>query len=68
MLKDKKGKLYRAVAPGNNHHIEILEYTDKRRKSKRGGKVVTMFEAVQRSQRKEPVIQRNHGHASSVIV
>jgi len=61
MLKDKSGKPYRAVAPGNNHHIEIFEYTDKKGNTKRDGKVVTMFEAVRRSQNNEPVVKRDHG-------
>ena len=60
LVKDKSGKPYRAVAPGNNHHIEIFEYKDKKGQTKRGGKVVTMFEAVQRSQRGEPVVYRDY--------
>jgi len=67
LLKDKSGKPYRAVAPGNNHHIEIFEYKDKKGQTKRDGKVVTMFEAVQRSQRGEPVVQRRHGEGKEFV-
>ena len=67
MLKDKSGQPYRAVAPGSNHHIEIFEYTDKKGNTKRDGKVVTMFEAVHRSQDGSPVVQRNHGHGVKFI-
>jgi len=66
-LNNKSGEPYRAVATGNNHHIEIFEYTDKKGKVKRGGKVITMLEAVQRSQRGEPVVQRDHGQGKKFI-
>jgi CRISPR-associated endonuclease Csn1 len=67
LLKDKSGKPYRAVAPGNNHHIEIFEYKDKKRQTKRDGKVVTMFEAVQRSQRDEPVLCRDYKDGKTFV-
>jgi len=60
LMEDSSGKVYRYVEPGKNHHIEIFEYKDKKGKIKRDGKVVTMFEAVQRSQHGEPVVQKNH--------
>jgi CRISPR-associated endonuclease Csn1 len=59
MIKDASGKPYRAVAPGNNHHIEIFEYKDKKGNNKRDGIVVSMFEAVQRSRAGKPVVCRN---------
>lgn len=60
-LKDTSGNVYRVVEPGSNHHVEIFEYADKRGRLKRDGKVVSMFEAVQRSQKGEPVVQTDHG-------
>ena len=66
-LSDKGGKIYCAVDPGNNHHIEIFEYVDKKGKTKRDGKVITMLEAVQRSQRSEPVVQRDYGQGKKFI-
>ena len=60
-IKDESDNVYRYVAPGSNHHIEIFEYKDSKGRTKRDGVVVTMFEAVQRSQRGEPVIKRDHG-------
>jgi len=59
-LRDKTGRPYRAVKPGSNHHIEIFEYVDKKGKTRRDGRVVTTFEAVQRSLRGEPVIRRDY--------
>jgi len=61
ILKDDRGRPYRAVEPGKNHHIEILEYKDEKGRTRRDGVVVTMFEAVRRSRAGEPVIQRDHG-------
>lgn len=66
-IKDKDGKPYRAVASGNNHHIEIFEYTDKKGTVKRDGKVISMYEAVQRSRNKKPVICRDYGDGKQFI-
>jgi CRISPR-associated endonuclease Csn1 len=52
----------RHVAPGNNHHIEIVAILDKDGKETRWeGTIVTMFEAYQRKRRKEQIVNRNHG-------
>ncbi len=59
MLKNRRGEKYRGVQEGSNHHIVIYEYEDKRGRIKRGGHVVSMFEAAQRARRGEPIIQRN---------
>ena len=61
IFNDNEGNSYRAVKPGSNHHIEIFEYTKGKKKGKRDGEVVTMFEAVRRKCSDEPVIKRNHG-------
>jgi len=66
-MKDRSGHIYRYVEPGSNHHIEIFEYIDKKGKAKRDGKVVTMFEAVQRSQKGESVVQKEHGPGNKFI-
>jgi CRISPR-associated endonuclease Csn1 len=58
-LKKIRGKIW--VEPGSNHHIEIYEYTDGKKKGKRDGEVVTMFEAVRRKKDGEPVVNREHG-------
>ena len=58
LLKNRQGKTYRAMQEGSNHHIVIYEYEDKKGRSKRGGHVVSMFEAAQRARRGEPIIQR----------
>jgi len=66
-IRDKQGKIYRYVKPGSNHHIEIFEYTNKKGKVKRDGKVITMFDAIQRSQRGEPVVKRDYGDGGQFI-
>jgi CRISPR-associated endonuclease Csn1 len=58
-LKDRAGKVYRFVEPGSNHHIEIFEYKDNKGRIKRDGEVVTMFEAVRRSQAGDLVVRRD---------
>jgi len=58
LLKNDSGRVYRGVAPGSNHHIEIYEYEDEKGRIKRDGDVVSMFEAVQRSRGGEPVVNR----------
>lgn len=50
---------YRAVDPGNNHHIVIFEYTDGPKKGRWDGDVVTLFEAAQRLKDEKPVIRRD---------
>ena len=67
LLNDKSGKPYRAVAPGSNHHIEIFEYTEGKKKGKRDGEVVTMFEAVRRKCSGESVIKKDHGSDKKFI-
>jgi len=66
-LNDREGRPYRAVAPGNNHHIEIFEYTDKRGNIKREGKVITMFEAVQRSQQGKPIVKKDYSDGKRFV-
>lgn len=66
-LKDKSGKAYRAVKAGSNHHIEIVEYTDGKKKGKRDSVIVTMFEAVRQKCNGEPVVKREHGQGIRFI-
>jgi CRISPR-associated endonuclease Csn1 len=66
-IKDNSGQPYRYVEPGSNHHIEIFEYADKKNQVKRDGKVITMFESVQRSRRGEPVIKKDYGDGKKFI-
>jgi len=66
-MKDLSGQVYRYVEPGSNHHIEIFEYTDAKGKVKRDGEVITMFDAVQKSQTREPVVNRYFGHNKKFI-
>ncbi len=57
MLKNKQNKAYRGVQDGSNHHMVIYEYEDKRGRTKRGGKVVSMFDASQRAKNGERIVQ-----------
>jgi len=66
-MKDRSGQPYRYVEPGSNHHIEIFEFTNPEKKEQRDSKVVTMFDAVQRSVGGQPVVQKNHGEDTRFI-
>jgi CRISPR-associated endonuclease Csn1 len=66
-MKDKFGRVYRVVEPGNNHHIEIFEYTDKKGETKRDSRVITMFDAVQRSRQGKPVVCKDYGDGRKFI-
>lgn len=48
----------RFVSPGNNHHIEIFEQTDKKGKVKWVGRVVSLYECYRRQAKGLPVIER----------
>ncbi len=47
------------VEPGNNHHVVLYRYKDSKGHLKQDGEICTLFEAVRRLTRGEPVIQRN---------
>lgn len=66
-LNDKSGKPYRAVAPGSNHHVEIVEVRDKKGKTKCEGNMVTLFEAIRRNRMGELVIQKDHGDGKRFV-
>ncbi|HLA85148.1 MAG TPA: type II CRISPR RNA-guided endonuclease Cas9 [Thermoguttaceae bacterium] len=52
----------RYVAPGSNHHMEIVAVLDKNGKEKTWeGRIVSAFDANQRFRDGLPIIQRNHG-------
>jgi len=57
-----KGSARRYVAPGANHHMEIVAVLDEAGREKRWeGKVVGRFDAVARKCNGEPVVRRDHG-------
>ncbi len=66
-INDDNGIPYRAVAPGSNHHIEIIEVQDKKGKIKYEGNVVTLFEAARRNRSGEPVIRKDHGEGKRFV-
>jgi len=52
----------RHVKLGENHHIELFEVLDNKGKVKKwSGKVVSLYEAMQRKQQNLPIVNRNHG-------
>lgn len=55
------GARQRWVKLGSNHHIEILETTDRRGHAHWDGVVVSTYEAMRRLRAGEPVVQRDHG-------
>lgn len=66
-IKDQTGKPYRYVASGNNHHIEIFEFCDLSGGTKRKGRVISLYEAVQRSRNGEPIIRKEYGDQGKFI-
>lgn len=59
-FKNDDGEVYRYVMPGNNHHIEVFEFTDAKGKLKREARTVTMFEVRRRIVNREPIVCRTH--------
>ncbi|MCF6286987.1 MAG: type II CRISPR RNA-guided endonuclease Cas9, partial [Candidatus Hydrogenedentes bacterium] len=55
-----KDERTRYVSPGNNHHIELFEITDKKGKPKWVGRVVSMYECCRRRAKELPVVDRTH--------
>ena len=51
----------RFVAPGDNHHMEIVAVTDAKGRTKWEGHLVTLLEAARRARCGEPVVCRGHG-------
>jgi len=68
MLNNKQGQAYRAMQEGSNHHIVIYEYQDKKGKIKRGGTVVSMFDAAQRARHGKPIINRKLGEGQRFVM
>jgi CRISPR-associated endonuclease Csn1 len=66
-FEDSLGHSYKAAKPGNNHHVEIFEYTEGEKIAQRYSEVVTMFEAVRRKRKGEAVVCRNHGQGKRFI-
>ncbi|HOV74748.1 MAG TPA: type II CRISPR RNA-guided endonuclease Cas9 [Candidatus Hydrogenedentes bacterium] len=65
----KIGKEHRVrhVTTDSNHHVEIIETTDKRGNVKWEGSVVSRYEAMRRLQNREPVIKRDHGNGRKFL-
>jgi len=62
-----KGERRRYVAPGYNHHMEIVECKDAKGKMKWEGSVVTTFEATRRLKEGEPVVREYDGPGKRFI-
>jgi len=56
-----QGSRERYVFSGSNHHLEILETTDKKGRTRWEGALVSRYEAMRRLRAGEPVVQRDHG-------
>ncbi len=67
LINSPDGTPYRAVEPGSNHHVEIFEYTNSKGEKKCEGRVISMFEAVQRSRKGKPVICRDYAEDKKFI-
>jgi CRISPR-associated endonuclease Csn1 len=66
-FKIGNGPNERHVVHKSNHHLEIIEVTDKKGRKKWEGKIVSMYEAYLRKQRGEPIVQRDHGEGKKFL-
>jgi len=62
-----KGVRQRHVLTGSNHHVEIVEVSDRNGKPRWKGYVVTTFEAMRRLRAREPVVKRDHGNVKQFL-
>jgi len=67
LVKDKAGRPYRAVEPGSNHHIEIFEYEDGKGRTRCDARIISMFDATQRSQQGEALVKKDYGDARRFV-
>jgi CRISPR-associated endonuclease Csn1 len=61
------GPRERRVALASNHHIEIIETTDRKGAPRWQGVVVSTFEAARRLRDGEPIVQRDHGEGKRFL-
>ncbi len=59
-FQDTIGTPTRYALFGNNHHIAIYSYTDKKGEKKQTGEVIPMMEAARRAKDKEPIILKDY--------
>ena len=68
-VRDRQGKVFRWMAYGNIHHVEIIRH---RKTGKYGGSFVTAMEAAHRARGingpKRPVIQADHGEEYEFVL
>ena len=68
-VRDRQGKVFKWMAYGNTHHVEIIRH---RKTEKYEGRFVTAIEAAHRARGingpKRPVIQTNHGEAHEFVM
>lgn len=63
-----EGVRERHVLPASNHHMEILEVTDRKGNPKWQDLIVTQFDALQRKKKRQPIIQREHGEGVRFVM
>ena len=68
-VRDRQGKVFRWMAYGNTHHVEIIRH---QATGKYEGRFVTAMEAAHRARgingSKRPVIQTDHGEAYEFVM
>ena len=68
-VRDRQGKVFKWMAYGNTHHVEIIRH---RKTGKSEGRFVTAMEAAHRARGvngpKRPVIQTDHGEAYEFVM
>lgn len=66
-FKIGNGPNERDVVHKSNHHLEIIEVTDKKGRKKWEGVVVSMYEAYLRKKQGLPIVQRDHGEGKKFL-
>ena len=68
-VRDRQGKVFRWMAYGNIHHVEIIHH---RKTGKYEGRFITAMEAAHRARGingpKRPVVQTDHGEAHEFVM
>lgn len=58
---------YRFVVTGTNHHMEIVEYKDKKGSLRWEAITISLLEAVRRTMKKQPAVQSDHGPEKKLV-
>lgn len=67
-LRTDGERLIKAVEPGENHHVEIFETTDKKARTVWTGRIVSRFDAHRRLRLGQPIVDRKGNEGETFIM